>query len=63
MEESKTVGLLKPQEAAAMAGVTADWLMRHARQRKAAWYRRLGHRTVRIERGGFEAWLTGRRGR
>jgi len=64
MEETKTAaGLLKPSEAAAMASVSTDWLLRFARQRKVAWLRKLGHRTVRIERAGFEAWLTGRRGR
>ena len=64
MEEGKSaVGLLKPAEAARLASVSTDWLCRYARDNKVGWYRRLGHRTTRIERTGFEAWMAGRRGR
>ena len=65
METEKAVegGLLKPQEAAARMQVSVDWLLRYCRRHKPAWFRKLGHRTARIEREGFAAFLSGRRGR
>jgi len=62
MNETKA-GLLTLKEAAAMAAVSVDWLAREGRTSRAAWYRRLGHRTVRIEPAGFLQYLTGKRGR
>ena len=60
MEEAKA-GLMTLKEAAAMAAVSVDWLAREGRTSNANWYRRLGHRTVRIEPVAFAAYLTGRR--
>jgi hypothetical protein len=53
METEKAVegGLLKPQEAAARMQVSVDWLLRYCRRHKPAWFRKLGHRTARIEGG------------
>jgi hypothetical protein len=62
MEESKAV-LVTVKEAAAMAAVSPDWLVRQARANKAAWYRKLGYRTTRVDVAAFTAWLVGRRGR
>ncbi len=56
-------GLLKVEQAAAMMQVSVDWLLRYCRRHKPAWFRKLGHRTVRVEREGFAAFLSGRRGR
>jgi len=57
-------GLLKVEQAAARMQVSVDWLLRYCRKHKPAWFRKLGHRTARIESSGFESFLaTGRRGR
>ncbi len=62
MEETTKAVLVTVREAAAMANVSTDWLVRRARASKATWYRKLGHRTTRVEIAGFLAYLTGRRG-
>jgi hypothetical protein len=60
-EKTETALLLTVEEAAQLAQVEPEWLMKYARRTKAKWYRRLGHRTTRIEPIAFSAWLTGRR--
>jgi len=57
-------GLLTVEEAAARMRVSKDWFLRYCRKHKPAWFRKLGHRTVRVAPEAFQAWLTtGRRGR
>ena len=60
---TETARLLTVEEAAQQARVHPDFLRRYARTKKVTWYRKLGHRTTRIEPLGFQAWLEGRRGR
>ena len=55
--------MLTIKEAAALGELSPDWLKHEARRIKAVWYRRLGHRTVRIEPQGFLAYLRGKRSR
>ncbi len=54
-------GLLTVADAAQLAQVSEEWLMKYARRTGARWYRRLGHRTSRVEPEGFLAWMTGRK--
>jgi hypothetical protein len=57
-------GFLTPTQAAAIAAVEVDWLLRFARKnQQKVGFRKLGHRTVRFEPVAFQAWITGRRGR
>ena len=58
---AEPVRLMTPEEAAKIAGVEPEWLIRTGRRLRCSWIRRMGHRTTRIDAASFTRWLASRR--